>query len=389
MAVTTPPAAPNRNDPGTFPTRADAFVAWLIAAVPEFNALSLMTTSGTFNVGSAASPSLTFTGDLDTGLFSAGANQIGFTAGGTQRVLLSTTAMQVDVPMTGTAVQANATDTTATRLLLPGAFGLGATGSVTALAAINTTTTAAGVHRYTTGATGTFPAGVTAANGGEIMLARGTAAQGFEFLQPDNADSLYLRRLATTWQAWQQLVAVPDAGVANGDTVYRVGGAWTTTPKGASNYTQSTAVATTSGTAFDFTGIPDWVTQIVITANAVSLSGTDNLLVQLGTSGGIVATGYDANSGTISGTNCSQTASTAGFIVVGTGAGFAQTFTMTITRMAAGSNLWIAAYSGSRTTATIHGGGSITLGAALDRVRLTRTGTDTFDAGSVNVSWIG
>ena len=80
----------------------------------------------TFTDGSAAAPSIVFTDDADTGFFRIGANQIGMTTGGTQRVGLSNTAMQVDVPINGTAVQSNATDTTANRLMAVGAFGLGA-----------------------------------------------------------------------------------------------------------------------------------------------------------------------------------------------------------------------------------------------------------------------
>jgi hypothetical protein len=40
--------------------------------------------------------------------------------------------------------------------------------------------------------------------------------------------------------------------------------------------------------------------------------------------------------------------------------------------------------------ATWHGGGSVTLSGTLDRIRLTTVnGTDTFDAGSVNIIYEG
>lgn len=44
-----------------------------------------------FAAGSAANPSLSFTGDTDTGLYSAGANQIGFAANGALVMTLKTT----------------------------------------------------------------------------------------------------------------------------------------------------------------------------------------------------------------------------------------------------------------------------------------------------------
>ena len=40
MTISPPPAAPSRQDPATFSDRADAFAAWLVGAVPQFNALA-------------------------------------------------------------------------------------------------------------------------------------------------------------------------------------------------------------------------------------------------------------------------------------------------------------------------------------------------------------
>ena len=75
--------------------------------------------------GSAAAPSITFYSDNNTGLYNAAADQIGFATAGTLRALLSSAAFNIDVPITGTAVQSSATDTTAGALLTVGAFGLG------------------------------------------------------------------------------------------------------------------------------------------------------------------------------------------------------------------------------------------------------------------------
>lgn len=75
--------------------------------------------------GTAALPGLAFAGDPDTGLTRPAADQIGLTTGGVQRALLSGSALQLDVPLTGTAVQSGTDDTTSGRLLRVGAFGLG------------------------------------------------------------------------------------------------------------------------------------------------------------------------------------------------------------------------------------------------------------------------
>ena len=47
--------------------------------------------------------------------------------------------------------------------------------------------------------------------------------------------------------------------------------------------TLGTSVASTSGTAIDFTGLPSWIKRITIQFQGVSLSSTANILVQLGT----------------------------------------------------------------------------------------------------------
>ena len=67
--------------------------------------------------GTLAAPAMAFAADSDTGLTNPAANQIGFVAGGGQRAVLGDAALQVDVPVTGTAVTQTTTDTTAGRLV--------------------------------------------------------------------------------------------------------------------------------------------------------------------------------------------------------------------------------------------------------------------------------
>jgi hypothetical protein len=61
--------------------------------------------------------------------------------------------------------------------------------------------------------------------------------------------------------------------------------------------TLGTAVASTSGTSIDFTGIPAGVREVKVSFVAVSTNGTSNMLVQLGDSGGVEATGYTGGGG--------------------------------------------------------------------------------------------
>ena len=70
-------------------------------SAPTFNATS--TTSGGFqgiDADSATAPSFTWTADLNTGMYRVGADSIGFTAGGTNRLTISTTAVTTIEPIT-------------------------------------------------------------------------------------------------------------------------------------------------------------------------------------------------------------------------------------------------------------------------------------------------
>jgi hypothetical protein len=147
-----------------------------------------------------------------------------------------------------------------------------------------------------------------------------------------------------------------------------------------------TSVATTSGTALDLSiTIPSWVKRITIAYNGVSLSGSAHSIIQLG-AGSYATTGYVATGAYAGSANQAGVASaTNGLMVHGGSATNALTGVMTIVAM--GSNLWVASHSGFlNSNIGVMGGGSVTLGGTLDRIRLTTTnGTDTFDAGSVNI----
>jgi hypothetical protein len=153
---------------------------------------------------------------------------------------------------------------------------------------------------------------------------------------------------------------------------------------------RGTAVASTSGTSIDFTSIPSWVRRITVVFDSVSLSGTDNILVQIGPSGAVETTGYvSASAYAISGAASGGASSTAGFIVILASSGNAHVGAMQLVNIT--GNTWIASCSGSYTTGTaagVSGGGTKTLASGpLARLSITRTGTNTFDAGSINIMY--
>ena len=148
--------------------------------------------------------------------------------------------------------------------------------------------------------------------------------------------------------------------------------------------TAGTAVASTSGTSIDFTGIPSWVKQVTILFQGVSTNGTSISLVQLGTSSGVTATGYISSSTTPGIASSNQTI---GFPVTA-GQDTAMVLNGAFVVQNISGNIWVATAVTSRSdnnTATLMGG-NVTLAAVLDRVRITTVaGTNTYDAGSINI----
>jgi hypothetical protein len=211
----------------------------------------------------------------------------------------------------------------------------------------------------TTGVTGTLPV----ANGGtgaatlaanNVVLGNGTSA--VQLVAPSTSGNV----LTSNGTTWASTAPVTNSG---------------------------TAVASTSGTAIDFTSIPSWVKRITVLYSGVSTSGTSNYLVQIG-SGSVTGSGYASAAFSVDGANATGiSTSTAGFLTarVVTAAAL---FTGSIVISNITENTWVESGSlinisaGWGTTST----GSLALAGVLDRVRITTTnGTDTFDAGSINI----
>ena len=149
--------------------------------------------------------------------------------------------------------------------------------------------------------------------------------------------------------------------------------------------TSGTAVASTSGTSIDFTSIPSYVKRITVMFGGVSLSSTSLPLIQIGPSA-VVITGY--KSGTYYAAGSSQVA-TNGFIFGVPGGVAANTHSGAYTLSLLGSNQWVGSGVASvndGNSGPIMGGGAVTLAGALTNLRITSvSGTDTFDAGSINI----
>jgi hypothetical protein len=150
-----------------------------------------------------------------------------------------------------------------------------------------------------------------------------------------------------------------------------------------------TAQASTSGTSIDFTGvIPSWANRVTVLFNSVSTNGTSPLLVQLGTSSSLETINYKYN--VSEGSGRAASAAAAGFVVTYSNA-IANDWCGQVVLCQLGSNIWCE--SGvlglpSGTAQVNISGGVKTLSGALNRIRVTTVGgTDTFDAGSINIMW--
>ena len=161
--------------------------------------------------------------------------------------------------------------------------------------------------------------------------------------------------------------------------------------KGNLQLISGTAVASTSGTAIDFTNIPSWVKRITIMFGGVSISGSAHLLVQAGVSSTPTTSGYNSTSSyaTASASSTGGASSTAGFIMYIGVATYNFSGHIVLTNVS--GNLWVSSGLIANSTTTPYTGqqaGNVTLGGTLGMVRITTSnGTDTFDAGSINIMY--
>ena len=244
-----------------------------------------------------------------------------------------------------------------TNVLVMNPAGTLATGTITMPAA------PADGMTITFSSTQTITALTVSANTGQSIVSAATVL-------PARQATTYVYRLSnTTWY--------PMSTVATNVPV---------APAGGSIITQGTSVASTSGTSITFSSIPSWVKRITVIFTNVSTTGTSAVVVRIG-SGSVTSTGYRAfQSGFNTSGGVAASYNTTGFILEsGSSASFSRAGSMVM--FTADSNTWTQfGQNNSDNTSGNNTQGQITLGGVLDRVVITTlTGTDTFDAGSINI----
>lgn len=162
-----------------------------------------------------------------------------------------------------------------------------------------------------------------------------------------------------------------------------------TTLNASGSLTLGTLANSTSGTSIDFTGIPSTAKQVIISFNGVSTNGTSIVQIQIG-SGSFVTTGYSgAGALGLTGQFPVMANNSSGFLTAGDStATYVRYGSISLINMT--GNTWTASgtmgHSDSARTSWF--GGTLSLSGALDRVRITTVnGTDTFDAGTINIAY--
>ena len=155
------------------------------------------------------------------------------------------------------------------------------------------------------------------------------------------------------------------------------------------NIVSGTAQTLTSGTSYTFTGIPSWAKRVTVMFQGVGTSGTSNFVAQVG-SGSLASSGYVSQFGYAASNATATSANSTTNFVLSLSQSSSSVHSGAITFCLLGSNTWVLSGVIANTSASVNvismAAGYITLSGALDRVAITTAnGTDTFNAGSINI----
>jgi hypothetical protein len=295
--------------------------------------------------GTAAAPSLYFKDSgTDTGLFSAGTDQVNIATAGVERVEWGTS--EVVFNDSGENYDFRVEGDTRPNLLL-----------------VDASADSVGVD------------GTLKVTNGVAELADGTAAAPSLTFGSDTNTGLYR-------------VGADTLGIAAGGVKVGEFGS-----NGITGVVRTATAVTASGTAVDFTSIPSWVKRVTVMLSAVSLSGTALVRFRLGDST-IATSGYSGVGSYVAAAGAASVAQTAGFDIYTSGTpSSSAAYSGSITFVNVSGNTWVASgvfAAAAGNLGTFPVAGTITLTTALTQVRITTSnGTDTFDAGTINILYEG
>lgn len=207
-----------------------------------------------------------------------------------------------------------------------------------------------------------------------------------------------------------QVLGIPSSlGVAPGDILYAsAADTWARLATGTANqvlqvnsgatapqwidYGKNGTQASASGATVTFTGIPSGARFLYVMANGISFNSGDSLQLRLGTSGGIVSTGYTGGMGWFrgGGATAAQSSSTGMLIAQTSGNSDVCECMATLVLMNAATNTWVMQGSGTFNGSAFNAStssSSVSLAGALTQVQFSSSGGSSFDAGTLNIAW--
>jgi hypothetical protein len=252
----------------------------------------------------------------------------------------------------------------------------GATGPAGGPTGATGLTGATGPSGGTTGATGATGSGATGATGiaGTDGATGSTGATGIQGIQGPQGN--------------QGTTGATGIGATGATGIGATGATGQQGATGPAGQLILATAQTASGTAVDFTGIPSWAKRITVMFSGISTTGSSDYLLRLG-SGSFLTTGYVSST-----TSASSGGTQAGTLTSGISLTIVQTAPSSISGVAVLNNInannWVSSSILTRSDAVSFTGSGISpsLSGALDRIRITTVnGTDTFDAGTINISY--
>lgn len=232
-------------------------------------------------------------------------------------------------------------------------------------------------------AVGSGGTGRSSLTANSLLLGDGTNA--VQLIAPGTANNVLVSN-GSTWTS----AAVPDqfpSQAGNAGTALITNG---TAISWGSSTVRSTPQAVSTGTAVDFTGIPSWARRITIVLDEISTTGTSGLRIQVG-SGSVATSGYISSASDLgNGSAIVATSSTTGFDFRVFNASYTSSGLLVLAALGTSNRYVLSGVIKQTTTNTQTIAGIVTLGGALDRVRITvvTTGSDGFDgSGNATVLW--
>jgi hypothetical protein len=251
--------------------------------------------------------------------------------------------------------------------------------------------------------------GTTANTMASVLEVNSAGAIGIAGANYGSANQVLLSGGSATTPSWSNVngsvITIPSQ--AQGDVLYRGASAWERLPAGTNGQLlrtngaaanpswQSVPVQGTSqafsGSSITFTSIPSTVKMITIPIAQMGNATSVDTLVRLGTSSGVVTTGYQSTGSNYqqdsgAGGDGGSANATDGFLI--NNSNLIVSGTIRITNIS--GNTWVCDHTlgAESNNYTVFGGGRITLSGVLDRVQLTPVSGSFTSAGSANILYL-